>query len=125
MFCRFAGCNLWSGRAGDRGRGAGGCSAWCDTDFVGTDGAGGGRFATADALAAAVGLAKPAREATYKTLAALDEPEALTLLLGQLTAEKEPELRALIAAELGTHRRLAARAALRQALDDGQAAVRQ
>ena len=78
-----------------------------------------------DALAAAVGLAKPAREATYKTLAALDEPEALTLLLGQLTAEKEPELRALIAAELGTHRRLAARAALRQALDDGQAAVRQ
>ncbi len=54
VFCRFAGCNLWSGRAGDRGRGAGGCSAWCDTDFVGTDGPGGGRFATADALAAAV-----------------------------------------------------------------------
>ncbi|HVV83107.1 MAG TPA: 7-carboxy-7-deazaguanine synthase [Kofleriaceae bacterium] len=54
VFCRFAGCNLWSGRAADRGRGAGGCSAWCDTDFVGTDGPGGGRFATAAALAAAV-----------------------------------------------------------------------
>ena len=54
VFCRFAGCNLWSGRAADRGQGAGGCSAWCDTDFVGTDGPGGGRFATAASLAAAV-----------------------------------------------------------------------
>ncbi len=54
VFCRFAGCNLWSGRAADRGQGPGGCSAWCDTDFVGTDGPGGGRFVTADALAAAV-----------------------------------------------------------------------
>ena len=54
VFCRFAGCNLWSGRAEDRGRGAGGCSAWCDTDFVGPDGVGGGKFATAAALAAAV-----------------------------------------------------------------------
>ena len=54
VFCRFAGCNLWSGRAEDRGRGAGGCSAWCDTDFVGTDGPGGGRFRTAGELAAAV-----------------------------------------------------------------------
>jgi ParB family chromosome partitioning protein len=78
-----------------------------------------------DALTAAVGLAKPAREAAYKTLAALDEPEALTLLLGQLAAEKEPELRVLIAEQLGSHRRLAARAGLRQALDDGHAGVRQ
>ena len=54
VFCRFTGCNLWSGRQADRGRGPGGCSAWCDTDFVGTDGPGGGRFATAAALAAAV-----------------------------------------------------------------------
>ena len=50
VFLRFTGCNLWSGRAEDRGRGAGGCSAWCDTDFVGTDGPGGGRY-PADALA--------------------------------------------------------------------------
>lgn len=54
VFLRFAGCNLWSGRAEDRGRGPGGCSAWCDTDFVGTDGEGGGRFASAGALAAHV-----------------------------------------------------------------------
>jgi 7-carboxy-7-deazaguanine synthase (Cx14CxxC type) len=53
VFLRFTGCNLWSGRAADRGRGAGGCSAWCDTDFVGTDGPGGGRFDT-DGLVAAV-----------------------------------------------------------------------
>lgn len=57
VFVRFAGCNLWSGRAEDRGRGAGGCSAWCDTDFVGTDGSGGGKFATPAALADAVAAA--------------------------------------------------------------------
>jgi 7-carboxy-7-deazaguanine synthase (Cx14CxxC type) len=54
VFLRFAGCNLWSGRAEDRGRGRGGCSAWCDTDFVGTDGTGGGRFDDVDVLADAV-----------------------------------------------------------------------
>jgi 7-carboxy-7-deazaguanine synthase (Cx14CxxC type) len=51
VFCRFAGCNLWSGREQDRGKGSGGCAAWCDTDFVGTDGEGGGKFADAEALA--------------------------------------------------------------------------
>jgi organic radical activating enzyme len=54
VFLRFTGCNLWSGREADRAKGAGGCSRWCDTDFVGTDGEGGGRFPTADALADAV-----------------------------------------------------------------------
>lgn len=54
VFLRFSGCNLWSGRTQDRGRGPGGCSAWCDTDFVGVDGAGGGRFADPRALAQAV-----------------------------------------------------------------------
>jgi len=53
VFCRFTGCNLWSGREQDRARGPGGCSRWCDTDFVGTDGPGGGRFADAEALAEA------------------------------------------------------------------------
>ncbi|MGN6270344.1 MAG: 7-carboxy-7-deazaguanine synthase [Sphingomonas sp.] len=53
VFVRFAGCNLWSGREADR---ATAVCRFCDTDFVGTDGAGGGRFADADALAdAAVG----------------------------------------------------------------------
>lgn len=54
VFLRFAGCNLWSGRDADRGKGAGGCSSWCDTDFVGTDGPGGARFASARELAVAV-----------------------------------------------------------------------
>lgn len=51
VFVRFAGCNLWSGREADRGRGLGSCSAWCDTDFVGTDGPGGRKFEAADDLA--------------------------------------------------------------------------
>lgn len=51
VFLRFTGCNLWTGRAEDRAKGPGGCSRWCDTDFVGTNGAGGGRFASAADLA--------------------------------------------------------------------------
>ena len=51
VFVRFAGCNLWSGRERDR---ATAVCRFCDTDFVGTDGDGGGRFADAAALAAAV-----------------------------------------------------------------------
>ena len=51
VFCRFAGCNLWSGREQDRATAV--CS-FCDTDFVGTDGSGGGKFETPGALAAAV-----------------------------------------------------------------------
>src|SRR5579871_6613486 len=53
VFVRFAGCNLWSGHARDRDQGPGGCSRWCDTDFVGTDGSGGGRFPTATELVSA------------------------------------------------------------------------
>ncbi|MCI4680099.1 7-carboxy-7-deazaguanine synthase [Rhodoblastus acidophilus] len=48
VFCRFAGCNLWSGREEDR---AAAICDFCDTDFVGTDGGGGGKFADAQALA--------------------------------------------------------------------------
>nr|WP_294556045.1 7-carboxy-7-deazaguanine synthase [uncultured Rhodopila sp.] len=54
VFCRFAGCNLWSGREADRGRAVCG---FCDTDFVGTDGGGGGHFADASALAQAIARA--------------------------------------------------------------------
>ena len=50
VFCRFAGCNLWSGREEDRA--AATCS-FCDTDFVGTDADGGGLFGTAESLAIA------------------------------------------------------------------------
>lgn len=51
VFCRFAGCNLWSGREADRAEAE--CS-FCDTDFVGTDGPGGGRFEDARALTDAI-----------------------------------------------------------------------
>jgi 7-carboxy-7-deazaguanine synthase len=51
VFCRFSGCNLWTGREQDRAKAV--CT-FCDTDFVGTDGENGGKFATADDLAAAV-----------------------------------------------------------------------
>lgn len=51
VFVRFAGCNLWSGREQDR---ADAVCKFCDTDFVGTDGLGGGKFADAQALASAV-----------------------------------------------------------------------
>src|SRR5579872_5059074 len=51
VFCRFSGCNLWSGNESDRGEAL---CRFCDTDFVGTDGPGGGEFASADELAAAV-----------------------------------------------------------------------
>ena len=51
VFCRFAGCNLWTGREQDRAKAV--CT-FCDTDFVGVDGEGGGKFVTPEALVAAV-----------------------------------------------------------------------
>jgi 7-carboxy-7-deazaguanine synthase (Cx14CxxC type) len=54
VFCRFAGCNLWSGLEADR---ADAVCQFCDTDFVGTDGDGGGKFKTAGALAATIAKA--------------------------------------------------------------------
>jgi len=81
VFLRFAGCNLWSGREADRADAACG---FCDTDFVGTDGPGGGRFTTAADLAGAVAAAWPddgaARERQFvvctggEPLLQLDEP---------------------------------------------------
>ena len=56
VFCRFAGCNLWTGREDDRAEAV---CRFCDTDFVGTDGTGGGKFPAAAALAAAAAAAWP------------------------------------------------------------------
>lgn len=56
VFCRFAGCNLWTGHEKDR---PGATCRFCDTEFVGTDGPGGGRFTTAESLARAVASAWP------------------------------------------------------------------
>jgi 7-carboxy-7-deazaguanine synthase len=57
VFCRFAGCNLWTGREADREDAV---CRFCDTDFVGTDGPGGGKFPSAERLASAVAAAWPA-----------------------------------------------------------------
>ncbi|HEY1102647.1 MAG TPA: 7-carboxy-7-deazaguanine synthase [Burkholderiaceae bacterium] len=57
VFCRFAGCNLWSGREEDRVTAT---CRFCDTDFVGTDGTLGGKYASATALAAQVAALWPA-----------------------------------------------------------------
>jgi len=59
VFCRFAGCNLWSGREADRQTAV---CRFCDTDFVGTDGTLGGKFETAAALAARIAQQWPANQ---------------------------------------------------------------
>lgn len=61
VFCRFAGCNLWSGREIDR---ANATCRFCDTDFVGTDGSGGGKFEHAHALAAHLAALWPDSDAS-------------------------------------------------------------
>jgi len=63
VFCRFAGCNLWSGREEDR---LSAICQFCDTDFVGTDGVNGGRFADAQRLADAIDEQWPETESLHK-----------------------------------------------------------
>ncbi|OEZ63767.1 7-carboxy-7-deazaguanine synthase [Duganella sp. HH105] len=63
VFCRFSGCNLWTGREIDR---ASAVCQFCDTDFVGTDGEGGGKFKTAQELAATIDALWPASYAASK-----------------------------------------------------------
>ncbi len=82
VFCRFAGCNLWSGREKDR---ATAICQFCDTDFVGTDGPGGGKFKTADALAGAIKEAWRA-ESVGNPLVVCTGGEPLLQLDGDLVA---------------------------------------
>lgn len=63
VFCRFSGCNLWSGRESDR---ASAVCRFCDTDFVGTDGELGGKYANSESLAQAVDALWPASYAASK-----------------------------------------------------------
>jgi 7-carboxy-7-deazaguanine synthase len=63
VFCRFAGCNLWSGREEDR---ATAVCRFCDTQFVGTDGPGGGRFASAEALTERIESFWPSGEVRHR-----------------------------------------------------------
>jgi 7-carboxy-7-deazaguanine synthase (Cx14CxxC type) len=71
VFCRFAGCNLWSGREADRSSAV---CRFCDTDFVGTDGAGGGRFETPAELVHALGSVLPAGAARSLVVCTGGEP---------------------------------------------------
>lgn len=82
VFCRFSGCNLWTGREQDRS--AATCQ-FCDTDFVGTDGDGGGRFETADDLVAAV-VAKWPNDSRLKTFVVCTGGEPL-LQLNQMLVD--------------------------------------
>ncbi|MFM7707966.1 MAG: 7-carboxy-7-deazaguanine synthase, partial [Gammaproteobacteria bacterium] len=71
VFCRFAGCNLWSGREEDR---ATAVCRFCDTDFVGTDGTLGGKFTSAESLATAIAALWPAGEAYRYVVLTGSEP---------------------------------------------------
>ena len=81
VFCRFAGCNLWTGHEKDR---ATAVCTFCDTDFVGTDGDGGGKFHTAQELADAIAeqwpssdvRGTPLRRVHRRRAAAADGPGA-------------------------------------------------
>ncbi len=87
VFCRFAGCNLWTGREADR---ASATCDFCDTDFVGTDGPGGGKFAVAADLARAVDAAWPAEsEAARKFVVCTGGEPLLQLDADLLTALHE------------------------------------
>ena len=63
VFCRFAGCNLWSGREEDRAKAV---CRFCDTDFVGIEGTLGGKYVTADSLAGCVTSLWPAGEDQHR-----------------------------------------------------------
>ena len=77
VFCRFAGCNLWTGREADR---ADAVCRFCDTEFVGTDGPGGGKFASPEALAAAVAAGWPAADPLARPLVVCTGGEPLLQL---------------------------------------------
>ena len=88
VFCRFAGCNLWTGREEDRAEAV---CRFCDTEFVGTDGPGGGKFASSEALAGAVAAAWPAGDPAARALVVCTGGEPLLQL-------DQPLIRALHAA---------------------------
>lgn len=79
VFCRFAGCNLWSGRDEDRATAQ--CQ-FCDTDFIGTDGDGGGKFATGAELA----------EACKQALGGVTGPSLIVLSGGEPMLQVDQEL---------------------------------
>lgn len=83
MFCRFAGCNLWSGREEQR---AEAICKFCDTDFVGTDGPGGGLY-QAEELAAAIGRAWRGGRGEGRPMVVLTGGEPLLQVTEELVAQ--------------------------------------
>jgi 7-carboxy-7-deazaguanine synthase (Cx14CxxC type) len=77
VFCRFAGCNLWTGREADRSEAV---CRFCDTDFVGTDGPGGGKFSSPALLASAVAAAWPTGDDAARPLVVCTGGEPLLQL---------------------------------------------
>ncbi|HEY7906155.1 MAG TPA: 7-carboxy-7-deazaguanine synthase [Wenzhouxiangella sp.] len=80
VFLRFSGCNLWSGLEKDR---ASAICSFCDTDFVGTDGPGGGKFKSAEALADAVAALWPKEASKAQPMVVCTGGEPLLQLNGQ------------------------------------------
>lgn len=76
VFCRFTGCNLWSGREQDR---SGAICDFCDTDFIGTDGQNGGKFVDAEALASRIDSFWPGNNADGKYVVCTGGEPALQL----------------------------------------------
>ena|ERR1035437_54002 len=83
VFCRFAGCNLWSGSEADQPTAM---CRFCDTDFAGVDGVGGGRFETAEDLAAAIEQKWPTDSASGKRFVVCTGGEPLLQLDAELIA---------------------------------------
>jgi 7-carboxy-7-deazaguanine synthase (Cx14CxxC type) len=83
VFCRFAGCNLWSGREQDR---AAAICKFCDTDFADVNGPGGGKFESAEALAAAIEQKWPVRTSAGKRFVVCTGGEPLLQLDARLIA---------------------------------------
>jgi 7-carboxy-7-deazaguanine synthase (Cx14CxxC type) len=81
VFCRFAGCNLWSGREADRAEAV--CQ-FCDTDFVGVDGPGGGKFEAAEDLADTIAEKWPSDDAAGKRFVVCTGGEPLLQLNEEL-----------------------------------------
>ena len=83
VFCRFSGCNLWSGRQTDR---SSAICQFCDTDFVGTDGTDGGKYETPGTLSAAIAKCWPAGSSSHKFVVLTGGEPLLQVDLALLTA---------------------------------------
>jgi 7-carboxy-7-deazaguanine synthase len=91
VFLRFSGCNLWTGLDKDREKGPGGCSRWCDTNFVGTNGPGGGKFKNPADLANAVAAQWPSEFTRGDAFVVCTGGEPLLQLDGDLLAALKSE----------------------------------